>query len=275
MRVIRANEKNGSLIIPRAEEHHARRGMVPLRAERIEAEHPVDPCQGPVGLPAIGQQPRETDGGAGLIWVQGQRRANVKLRILQLATFEQDHTERALAHGVVLIELHGFLRKRECLAQGFRRPVSPPVPQLHHREDRVGRRQAWIERDCPLQHLSSRVMLREFELENMRQAAQIALERVQVLWPFSPRCACAGIVDPARQGRDDGLRHFILHLEQVAEFTVIALRPYMFARGSLRQLSRYPDAVGGPAYAAFQDIVDAQLAADLPHIHRLVPVEEG
>ena len=78
-------------------------------------------------------------------------------------------------------------------------------------------------------------------------------------------------VQRARQARDD----FVLHVEEIGERLVEPLGPEMTARFGVDELHIDAHAVSAALDAAFEDIADVQLAADLLQIDGLALVGEG
>ena len=74
-----------------------------------------------------------------------------------------------------------------------------------------------------------------------------------------------------RQARDD----FVLHVEEIGERLVEPLRPEMTARLGVDQLDIDAHPVSAALNAAFEDIADVQLPADLLQIDGLALVGEG
>ncbi len=71
------------------------------------------------------------------------------------------------------------------------------------------------------------------------------------------------VPQPLGNDRDDRSGNFVLELEDVDQITIVALRPDRRARSGVHQLYRYPHPLPTPPYAAFPDIVDAELPVQL------------
>ncbi len=76
-----------------------------------------------------------------------------------------------------------------------------------------------------------------------------------------------GIGQHAVQRDDDLAGDFALHRKQVVdrEFAIVSLRPDMLVGRRVDQLHVDPDAIAGPLDAAFEDMGDVELAADIGH----------
>src|SRR5262249_6367351 len=80
----------------------------------------------------------------------------------------------------------------------------------------------------------------------------------------------SGLNDPRNACGD-----LVLHDKDVGEIAVVALGPDVRARERVDKLGRDPYPVAAPAYAAFEDIADAQFAPDPFHIDALALVGEA
>src|SRR6185369_15654519 len=70
-------------------------------------------------------------------------------------------------------------------------------------------------------------------------------------------------------------RHLVLKIEDVSDFAIVTLGPDMCARIGLDELTGNPNAIADFAYAPFQHIADAKLAADLLDVHGSALVSEA
>ena len=68
---------------------------------------------------------------------------------------------------------------------------------------------------------------------------------------------------------DNAFGDLILKGEEIHELAVVALGPHLQSRRRIDQLRGYPHALARSSDAAFQDIPDAQLAADLLRVDSL------
>src|SRR5262245_23354129 len=83
-----------------------------------------------------------------------------------------------------------------------------------------------------------------------------------------------GTLDLRRNRGHNGLRHFLLHREDVLQHPVVALRPDVIAGQRVDQLAGDTDPVRRPADAALQYIANAEVPTDLPDVRRLALVGE-
>src|ERR1700730_17343144 len=87
--------------------------------------------------------------------------------------------------------------------------------------------------------------------------------------PSSLRCDQLNV---ERNG--DPARDLVLQREQIARVAVETLSPQMSVGLGIDQLRVDADLVTRPTDASFEDITHAQLAPDLLHFYRLVPIGE-
>ena len=91
----------------------------------------------------------------------------------------------------------------------------------------------------------------------------------------SARLARVGLHAPGQRG-DDGRRDLVLDGEDVLQIPVVALGPDVVVGLAVDQLHRDAHPVAGLAHAALDDVVHAQFARDLLHVHRLaLELERG
>ena len=84
-----------------------------------------------------------------------------------------------------------------------------------------------------------------------------------------------GLVHMGREDRDDGASDLILDREDVFQLSVVALGPAVRAGGGIDELRRDADTVAGATDAAFEDVANAELAADLSDVRRFAFVLES
>ena len=78
-----------------------------------------------------------------------------------------------------------------------------------------------------------------------------------------------------RQRTGDLTGGLILHREQVIERAIIAVRPDVIAGRGIDQLGGDADLAAVDLQAAFEDVLDAEVARDLTDIDRLALVDLG
>src|SRR5262245_34926941 len=81
------------------------------------------------------------------------------------------------------------------------------------------------------------------------------------------RSLSLGLAHMSRKDCCDGLRNIILHLKNFVGLAIVVLRPTVCAGQGIEELRTDTDAIITPANAAFQDIMDAEFASDLPDIN--------
>src|SRR5438132_179278 len=91
-----------------------------------------------------------------------------------------------------------------------------------------------------------------------------AIERIGVIGRTTRLCDRELPLERAGNAR----RNLVLHGEQIADVAVEALGPEMRAGLGVDQLDVDPDLMAGSLNTAFQNIADAQLAADLLGVDR-------
>jgi hypothetical protein len=67
----------------------------------------------------------------------------------------------------------------------------------------------------------------------------------------------------------------ILDCEEVAQLAVVSLGPDVLSRLRVDELRGHADAPAGGTHAAFEDVADAELLRDLPHVHGFSLVGEA
>src|SRR4029453_2489772 len=89
----------------------------------------------------------------------------------------------------------------------------------------------------------------------------------------SPRDYAVGLGDPTH----DMLGDLVLDVKDAfgCKLAVKALRPLMGTRRGVSELHSHADRVGSLPHASFEDILDAQVFTDFPHINRFALVLEG
>ena len=97
----------------------------------------------------------------------------------------------------------------------------------------------------------------------MRQRAHHQIPRIHVVGRLAPGPEILGGIELRLDRRDHGLGDFVLHGEHVGEIAVVALRPEVTAGGDVDELGGDAHMVAVLAHAAFDDIADAELLADL------------
>src|SRR5262245_38766381 len=75
--------------------------------------------------------------------------------------------------------------------------------------------------------------------------------------------------------RGDAAGDFVLHAEDVAKSTIVALGPVVPTSRRIHELRANAKPISGAAHATFQHITHAELARDLLHINRAVLVDKG
>ncbi len=108
----------------------------------------------------------------------------------------------------------------------------------------------------------------------MRQRPHHQVPRIHVVRRLAPGPEILGGVELRLDRRDDGLGDFVLHGEHVGEIAVVALRPEVTAGGHVDELGRDADVVAVLAHAAFDDVADAELFADLLVVDGFLLVDE-
>ena len=108
----------------------------------------------------------------------------------------------------------------------------------------------------------------------MRQRPHDEAPRIHVVGRLAPGPEILGGVELRLDRRDDGLGDFVLHGEHVGEIAVVALRPEVTAGGHVDELGGDADVVAVLAHAAFDDVADAELLADLLVVDGFLLVDE-
>ena len=93
--------------------------------------------------------------------------------------------------------------------------------------------------------------------------------------PLASGDLSAGVLQPARKGRDDRPDDLVLQGEDVFEFTVVALGPETVTARGIEKLDGHPHPAADLAHAPFGHVPDAELAADPFDLGRLVLVGEA
>src|SRR5206468_7736306 len=94
--------------------------------------------------------------------------------------------------------------------------------------------------------------------------------RAQALDPVA-----AGRLHPTADGGRNGLRDFVLHGEDTAQITIVALRPKVIAGATVDELGGNPQPFAGSTDTAFHDIGNTELARYFLYLDRLVLECEG
>ena len=132
----------------------------------------------------------------------------------------------------------------------------------------------WIERHCFLYHLARFHPVFPGEADETVESAQVVIVRLQAARRFFDGVVAFRQLKLAGKLADDGFGDLVLDREDVFEFAVVALGPQVVAARRLDQLAGDAHPRAGLAHAALKDIADAELGADVLHLHRLALVGE-
>src|ERR1700722_10436661 len=107
----------------------------------------------------------------------------------------------------------------------------------------------------------------------MRLPEEIVIHRIGVYRALSAPCLRGSefMPQPVGEPRDD----LVLHVEEIGDQLIEALRPEMRAGFGLNQLDIDTHAVSSPLDAALQHIANIQIAADLLEINVFALKREG
>ncbi len=74
---------------------------------------------------------------------------------------------------------------------------------------------------------------------------------------------------------DDAVRDLVLKRKDISQLAIVFIRPQMIAVDRIDQLAGHAHAIGGPAYAALQDVPHAELGGDVADIDGLALIGKG
>ena len=196
--------------------------------------------------------------------IQFQGPAELALRAVGVPVVVQlDDSHRGVGLGQVLVEGEGL----SCGCAGFGHHFLGPDSEVFGkvgvgiRQSAVGQRELRVALDGLL------IAVDGFEIgiRNFLLVKKVAALLVQVI-----SCKIRGGLTlrngPGAQLVRDGLRDLLLHLEYVAQLTLVGSRPQVRTIGDAIELRGDAQLVAGFADAAFQDRVDVKLPADLANI---------
>ena len=103
---------------------------------------------------------------------------------------------------------------------------------------------------------------------------EIQVVCVEVFRTFRPRALNFEFQHPWLNRKDDTFRDAVLKIEYLREFTIDPIRPDMISGGGLDELSRHADTVTRFTNTPLEHVADAEFAAHLSNVHRLILVCE-
>src|SRR6516225_10377767 len=113
------------------------------------------------------------------------------------------------------------------------------------------------------------------DLAEMRKGADQALPGVELFGWLALAAEVLGRVEFRLDRRYHPLGDFVLEYEDVGELAVVALGPNVGSGRGLDQLRGNAQTVAGSTHATFEDIVHAELTADLLYVDRTALVGEA
>src|SRR5207249_11784425 len=102
-----------------------------------------------------------------------------------------------------------------------------------------------------------------------------AFIRGHVVGPLALDAFVRGCFDAARKSGNDRAGDLVLDGEDILQLAVVAFGPDVPISLRIDQLHGDTDAITDLAHAAFEDILDAELACDLLHLYGFALVHEG
>ena len=136
----------------------------------------------------------------------------------------------------------------------------------------VGQRVSRIESHGLLEQLASTTVVFHADVTQMLDAPQQTVIGRQAAGPPVRGHPDFGVLQPARHGGDDGLRHLVLNFEKPLDAAVEPLAPQVIAWNGIDQLRRDANPAAHLADASLDDVAHAELARDPAHVHGLVAI---
>src|SRR5262245_28048118 len=145
-----------------------------------------------------------------------------------------------------------------------------PSKQVSKRKRRIGARVVRVEGDGALEELPSLIEVYHLERRPHRgediRSAHEEIIRLPGRRRLQQRALGLGLVDLGHQDRNDRPGNLVLNSEDVLQLAVVTLGPKVSAGQGIDELGGDADAIAGPTDAAFENVANAELAADLPYI---------
>src|SRR3982751_1017005 len=98
-----------------------------------------------------------------------------------------------------------------------------------------------IDRKRPLEQFTRDPIVIGSMAAQVLYPAQEAVIGCHAARPFGGGALDLGVLKPAREGSDDGLRHLVLNIEQLFEPTIVTFAPQVSAGCGIDELSRDAD----------------------------------
>ena len=211
------------------------------------------------------------------IRIEGDRPAERGDRLLGAALHHGRVGERDVPPRVTVVEgdrPNGLLtpRAQARLAVDPAHVRGKHVAETHQASSR---RVVGIGFDGALQRLDSRRAVLARQAPEVRLRAGDQLPGAQVVGRTRKGADAFGRQQVGLDSRGDIAGDVVLHGEDVAEPSVVALRPVMRSRDGVDQLGADAQPIAVAAHAAFEHVTDAELARNLAHIDCAVLVDEG
>src|SRR6516165_2338516 len=127
----------------------------------------------------------------------------------------------------------------------------------------MGVREIWIERKRLFEQAVGRDAISSSALVHMPEAALAIIPGAHVLRPLCDYALSFGAGQCWLDRGDDTRGDVVLHREDVGQISVVTLGPEMGTGGYIDELAADAHPLPDPPHAAFEDVADAKVAANL------------
>ena len=250
--------------------------VVPVRMIGVEAHSLLEPLNAFLGPSGESQNQSHMGGAVGIVRVEGNAAFVVVECLAEVPPVELDPAEDHVASAFFLVELERVLGELiSALVQRIQADFPEPPVNVGRCKMRVGQRVLRVELDCLLEEGGGLCVVLLRQPVELIQALQQVIVGRQDLRRLAFRALQNVGFDAPDQGGDNGPRDLVLDREDVLHVAVIALRPEMGPGLRVDQLDGYAHTVHRAPDTALHNVLDAQIAADLADVDRLVLECEG